>query len=174
MVDFIIGTGQKRLICIHPGPVCQFGCNKRTDTGKCCIDRFADGHRFCFNGIADLCGIHSHGIEFVLLCGRNKIRAARKHFAQGTYGGRDMLDAGDYGAVLIAKDNIGMFSHQFNDKGFVTEIPHFIQVFYLQMDDALHMGLGNAYDPPICDMFAQNHTKCRCLQGTCLVGVRQI
>ncbi len=28
------------------------------------------------------------------------------------------------------------FPHQFNDKGFVTEIPHFIQVFYLQMDDA--------------------------------------
>ena len=34
MVDFIIGTGQKRLICIHPGPVCQFRCNQRTDTGK--------------------------------------------------------------------------------------------------------------------------------------------
>ena len=57
-----------------------------------------------------------------------------------------MLDAVDYGAVLIAKDNIGMFSHQFNDKGFVTEIPHFIQVFYLQMDDALHMGHRYVHD----------------------------
>ena len=59
---------------------------------------------------------------------------------------------------------------------FFDEIRHneFHPVFYLQMDDALHMGLGNAYDPPVCDMFAQNHTKCRCLQGTCLVGVRQI
>ncbi len=65
-----------------------------------------------------------------------------------------MLDAVDHGAVLIAKDNIGMFSHQFNDKGLMTDIPHFIQVFNLQMDDALQMGLGNAYDPPVCDMFA--------------------
>ena len=74
----------------------------------------------------------------------------------------------------ILNTKISKIAQPENDKGFVTEIPHFIQVFYLQMDDALHMGLGNAYDPPVCDMFAQNHTKCRCLQGTCLVGVRQI
>ena len=85
-----------------------------------------------------------------------------------------MFDTVNDHAVGVTENNVAVFSHQLYDQCFLAQIPHFIEVFDIKMNDTLHMGLINFYDPSVCDMFAQQHTKIWCGQGTWFVRFSQI
>ena len=65
-----------------------------------------------------------------------------------------MLDAVNDRAVGAAENNVTVFSHQFHDQCFLTQITHFIKVFNVKMNNTFHMGLINFYDPSVCNVLA--------------------
>lgn len=85
-----------------------------------------------------------------------------------------MLDAVNDRAVGAAENNVAVFSHQLYDQCFLAQITHFIEVFDIKMNDTFHVRLINFYDPSVCDMFAQQHTKIWCRQWTGFVCFCQI
>ena len=85
-----------------------------------------------------------------------------------------MFDAVDDAAVVIAEDNVAVFSHQLHHKRLLTKISHLIQMLDVKADDALHLWLMDAHDAPAADVLAQQHAKARSLHGARLVFVSEI
>ncbi len=80
-----------------------------------------------------------------------------------------MFDAVQNHAFLIAEDDIAVLAHDLHDQSFVAEISHFVQVFHVDMDNALQAGLGDGGDASVLQMLAQQHAKSRSRHGAGLV-----
>ena len=48
-----------------------------------------------------------------------------------------MLDAVQDYPFLITEDDIAVLTHDLHNQSLVTEIPHLVQVFYVDVEDAL-------------------------------------
>ncbi len=76
----------------------------------------------------------SERICFVLSI-RNKIRTARKNFPTELTWAENMLDTVDDLILLIAENNIAVFSHELDDQKFTALITHFIQMLNLKTEE---------------------------------------
>ena len=109
-----------------------------------------------------------------MLCVRDKIRTPRKHLAHGTDQSGDMLDAVHDPVILLGEYNIAVFAHQLDVQIFPAEIAHFIEMFQVHADHSLQPHLRDGNNPAVVQMFAKNHTECRCGHRRGLVLLKQI
>ncbi len=94
-----------------------------------------------------------------LLCLWDEIGPSWKHFPDGAHLGGYVLDAVDNFKILITKNDIAVFSHDFYNQLFVAEIPKLIEMFDFKMDDAFHARLADLSYPAVCDMLSQQHAE---------------
>ena len=150
------------------------------DRGKarqCGEDGLGEGRRFVADGRNHFHGSDSEGIQLVLGMG-NEISPARQHFPDGADRQGHMLDAVQDHAVLPAENQVAVLAHQLHDQGFPAEIPHLVQMFDMEMKNALQRGLGHSHDASAPQMLAEQHTETRRGHGRgfifiCQVGQRQ-
>ena len=112
-------------------------------------------------------------IQLVLGVG-NEIWLPGKCLPHAADRGGHMLDAVQYHPVLIDKENVAVLSHDLDDEGLLTEIPHFVQMLRLNAQDALQAGLGDAQDPAVLNVLSKEHTEIGGRQGALLVVPCQI
>ena len=91
----------------------------------------------------------------------DKILSAWKHFTDGADIGRNMFDTVDNGHIRLAENNIAVFAHQFYNEYLFTDIPHFVEMFNMKMQDTFQSGLGNGKNLAAVDVFAQQHAEVR-------------
>ena len=91
---------------------------------------------------------------FLLTGVGDKIVSARENFPDGAYLSRDMLDAVKDHVILIAEDDIAVFSHELDHDELSSEVAHLIKMFHLDPDDPLQPRLGDRDDPAIGDMLS--------------------
>ena len=84
----------------------------------------------------------------------NKILSAWKHFADGADIGRNMFDTVDDRHIRLTENDIAVFAHQFYNEYFLTDIPHFVEMFNMKMQDTFQSGLGDGENLTAIDMFA--------------------
>ena len=84
----------------------------------------------------------------------DKIVSPRENFPDGAYLSRDMLDAVKDHVILIAEDNIAVFSHELDHDELSSEVAHLIKMLHLNPDDPLQPRLGDRDDPAIGDMLS--------------------
>ena len=85
-----------------------------------------------------------------------------------------MFDAVNDFIILIDKNDIAVFAHDFHYKCFFTEIPHLVQMLNMDPDNTLQAGLGNIRDPAILQMLSKKHTKTGSCHGTLLICFREV
>ena len=85
-----------------------------------------------------------------------------------------MLDTVDDLILLIAENNIAVFSHELDDQKFTALITHFIQMLNLKTENTLHGRLSHCNDTATADVLAEKHTEIRGSQRTWLIGLGQI
>ena len=85
-----------------------------------------------------------------------------------------MLDTVDDLILLIAENNIAVFSHELDDQKFTALITHFIQMLNLKTENTLHGRLSHCNDTAAADVLTEKHTEIRGSQRTRLIGLGQI
>ena len=161
--------GACALIGFKGSTVAKFLCDYRTDSGVGGIEGPGKGHGTGKNMADKFFLTGMEGIQFFLGIG-NKIVPAGKYLSDRTGLGGNVFDAVDDGVLLITKDKIAVFSHQFQDQLFFPEIPKIIIVFDLKVDDPLQARLPDPGDLSVSDMLAQKHTEIRGSQRPLFVG----
>ena len=76
--------------------------------------------------------------------------------------------------VIPAKDDIAVFPHQLYYQFFPADIPHLIQMLYLQLDNAFQAGLSDADNLAVSYVFSQQHAEIRRRQRAGFVIFRKI
>ena len=76
--------------------------------------------------------------------------------------------------VFIAENNIAVFSHQFDNKIFLTWIAKFIQMFQLKFYNTLQARLRYTSNSRTAQMLAKKHTKIGCCQWTWFIFAGKI
>ncbi len=108
---------------------------------------------------AKLCLIGQKRVLFPLC--RNKIRPSRQHFPDRADLCGYMLDAVNNHPFFIRKNQVAVLAHNLDGQRLFSHIPKVIEMFDLKMDDPFHIRLPDLYNPPVCDMLSQQHTKIR-------------
>ena len=91
---------------------------------------------------------------FLLPGVRDKVIASREYLSDRAYLCGDMYDAVEDHVVLIAEDDVAVFSHELDHDEFSPEIAHLIEMLDLDPDDPLQSRLGHGDDPAVCDMLS--------------------
>ena len=81
-----------------------------------------------------------------------------------------MLDTVDDLILLIAENNIAVFSHELDDQKFTALITHFIQMLNLKTENTLHGRLSHCNDTAAADVLTEKHTEIWGSQRTRLIG----
>ena len=89
----------------------------------------------------------------------DEIRSAGQYFPDGADHPGHMFDTVYNGIPIVTEDNIAVFSHNFNEQRLLAQITQFIQMFYINTDDAFQTRLSDSKDLPVLDIFAQQHTE---------------
>ena len=84
----------------------------------------------------------------------DKIISPREDLPDGAYLSRDMLDAVKDHVILIAENDIAVFSHELDHDELSSEVAHLIEMLDLDPDDPLQSWLGHGDDPAVCDMLS--------------------
>ena len=149
------GGGQVR---VSARPVADFMGDGGRQAGEGGIERLEAGlgaGKYPLHEPGPVC---SQRIFLVLGVG-DEIILAGKHLADGADHAGNVLDAVDDYVVFIAENDVAVFAHQLHDELLGAQVPHFIQMLDLKIQNPLHAGLGDGENPAVLDMFAQEHTE---------------
>ena len=97
----------------------------RGEAGKIHIESLKNGYGFSRNALIKERRLCRERILFLLGL-RNEIVSARQYLPNGTHHTGYVFDAVDDLVISIAENDIAVFPHDFNDKGFLAQIPHLI------------------------------------------------
>ena len=86
----------------------------------------------------------------------------------------NMLDAVQDHTVLIAEDDIAVFSHQFYDQKFLTGVSHFIAMLQSKFHNSFHAGLVDTADAGTADVLTQEHAEVWCGKWAWFILIRKI
>ena len=92
---------------------------------------------------------------------RNKVFPARQNFPYRADHRGDVFDT-VYNVrmfLVIQKNDVGVFTHELDDKNMPAQIPHFIHVLDFQPDTALESRLRYGNDFPVLQIFTQKHAE---------------
>ena len=85
-----------------------------------------------------------------------------------------MLNAVNDYILVIGKDQIAVFAHQFNDQLLMAKISHFIEMFYVQMNDAFKSRLRNINNSAVLQVLSKQHAKTGCSHGAYFICLCQV
>ena len=127
---------RRRTIPVETGLVAQLLRQYRRDTGEASVDCLEDrlglgGKRFTERTL-----IAGQGIQLVLSMG-NKVRLAGQDLSYTADRSGYMLDAVDDHIIVVTEDQVTVLAHQLHDQRLVTQIPHFVEMFDIDMHDTL-------------------------------------
>ena len=84
---------------------------------------------------------------------RNKIRFTRQYLSYGTHYRSNMFNTVDYHIVVVRKNNIAVFTHQFNYKMLDFYVAKFIKMLNFKINDSLKSRLCYTDNSSIINMF---------------------
>ena len=76
--------------------------------------------------------------------------------------------------IFCAENNIAVFSHDFHNQFFTTQIAQFIPVLNRKHQNTFQSGLPDRQDFAAADMFSEKHAEIRCSHWAWLVLLRQV
>ena len=156
----VIGFCQRGggLFPVYPRLKAEFLCQDGGNSGETAVNGLKGRLGFCGHCVFESFVIGVQRVQLIL-CPGYEIISPGKHLAKGADRSGNMLDAVQNHSVFIAENNIAVFSHDFNYQGLLTQITHFVQMFYVDSDNAFQARLGNARNSPVLQMLAQEHTE---------------
>ena len=98
------------------------------------------------------------GIQFVLGV-RNKIRTARKYFADRAYIAGYMLDAVQDHVFIVTENNVAVLAHKLHDQNLVAYISKFIEMLQFKFYHTFQSGLPDFCDSCASDVLAKKHAE---------------
>ena len=104
----------------------------------------------------------------------NEVGPTRQHLPDRTDCQGYVLDAVEDCTVLLGENQVAVLAHQLHDQGLAAEIPHFIQMLDMKMENSLERGLGDRDDAPAAQVLSKQHAKARCGHGCRFIFLCQI
>lgn len=116
--------------------------HERRKTGQRSIDGFCCRSRFFQDFFVKFRFRDGKGVCFLLSMG-NKVRPSREYLPDRTHVLGYMLDAVQDGPLVVAENQVAVFSHKLRDEFLDAEIPQFVPVLHRKNQDSFQARLSN-------------------------------
>ena len=126
----------------------------RTNSCIRCKNCFWNRHSIWKNSFHKRFSCSFHWIVFIHSI-RNKIRFTRQYLSYGTHYRSNMFNTVNYHIVVVRKNNIAVFTHQFNYKMLDFYVAKFIKMLNFKINDSLKSRLCYTDNSSIINMFSK-------------------